>query len=218
MFLKRPMLAVAIAACLLLSLVQIVGGQGPTPEASPTTHVPIALPVQVPSGWDLVTYANFRRRCQEVADMSAANLPMGTGDDAYADACTKKGAFYHPVKRLPKPTPMALAPTPIATPGPDGHVPLPWDLPKNPPKGTDPETYANLRAMCQAIADKAYAHQPIDDESIKECGRAVAGLRALSHETVAQPLASPGRRSLPTPIPTPAGASELGPVSAHSSW
>jgi hypothetical protein len=149
--------------------------------------------------------------------MSAANLPMGSGDYAYAESCTERGAFFHPVKLLPKPSPIALAPTPNATPGPDGHVPMPWDLPKEPPIGTNAEQYANLRTMCQAIADKAYAHQPVDIEAIKECGGAVAGLRALSHETVAQPPASPGRSPLPTPIPTPAGASELGPLSSAAS-
>jgi hypothetical protein len=147
--------------------------------------------------------------------MSAANLPMGSGDYAYAEACTKREAFLSPVKQLPKPSP--IAPTPIATPGPDGHVPMPWGLPKEPPTGTNAEQYENLRTMCQAIADKSYAHQPVDIEGIKECGGAVTALRALKREAVPQPPASSRRSPLPTPIPTPAGASELGPLSSSAS-
>ena len=135
--------------------------------------------------------------------MSAANLPMGSGDYAYAESCTERGAFFHPVKLLPKPSPIALAPTPNATPGPDGHVPMPWDLPKEPPIGTNAEQYANLRTMCQAIADKAYAHQPVDNEAIKDCGRLQAGVRAYSKGVVSPPAASPSGKPFDTPAPTP---------------
>jgi hypothetical protein len=44
MFPKSPMLVLAIIAGLLFSLVSFGGAQGPTPEPSPTTHVPIAMP------------------------------------------------------------------------------------------------------------------------------------------------------------------------------
>jgi hypothetical protein len=85
--------------------------------------------------------------------MSAANLPTGSGDYGYADACTKQGAYYHPVKQRP---PMPLEPTP--TPGRDGHVPL--SIPVNPPPGEDSKLWAAERADCQEIADDAFAGRP----------------------------------------------------------
>ena len=147
---KHLIFAAAILACMSLSLVAIGIAQEPTPQLSSIKHIPIALPEQVPFGWDPVTYANFRRRCQEVADISAANLPMGSGDYGYAEACAERGAFFHPVKLLPKPSPIGLAATPIATPGPDGHVPMPWDLPKEPLKGSP--TISKLGGICEASA------------------------------------------------------------------
>jgi hypothetical protein len=131
---------------MFVSLVAIGRAWQPTPSVSPTKHVPIAMPEQAPPGYDPQGYADFRRRCQEVADMSAANLPMGSGDYGYAEACTERGAFFHRVKLLPKPAP--LAPTPVVTPGPDGHVPL--DIPVSPPLGSlDPGVWANMRKECR---------------------------------------------------------------------
>ena len=202
---KHLIFAAAILACMSLSLVAIGIAQEPTPQLSSIKHIPIALPEQVPFGWDPVTYANFRRRCQEVADISAANLPMGSGDYGYAEACTERGAFFHPVKLLPKPSPIGLAATPIATPGPDGHVPMPWDLPKEPLKGMpyDLQTWRNMRSECQAIADKSYAHQPVDNEAIKDCGRLQAGVRAYSKGVVSPPAASPSGKPFDTPRQRP---------------
>jgi hypothetical protein len=160
--LKRSLLAAALSFCFATHMVSGVRAQESTPSPSPTHHVPIALPTEVPPGSDPETYAHFRQRCQDVADLSAANLPMGSGDYGYADACTKEGAFYYPVKRLPR---SPVHPTPVLTPGPDGHVPL--DIPVNPPQGSiynrmPREVWARTRAMCQVIADKQAAHQPLD--------------------------------------------------------
>jgi hypothetical protein len=198
---KQLIFAAAILACMSLSLVAIGIAQEPTPQLSSIKHIPIALPEQVPFGWDPVTYANFRRRCQEVADLSAANLPMGSGDYGYAEACTERGAFFHPVKLLPKPTP--LTPTPVVTPGPDGHIPL--DIPVSPPPGSgrNPEEWTNWRKECQIVADKQAAHQPVDRDQVMDCGRMRMVVREYSQPASPVPATSPSNLSLPTITPTP---------------
>ena len=159
--------------------VRLGDAQQPSPIASPTKHVPIALPARALQGWDPETYANFRRRCQEVADKSEADAPMDSSDYGYADACTKEGAYFHPVKYRPAPS---VATTVVATPGPDGHIPL--DIPLKPPSGSPyekiPEFYARQRAICQEIVDQQFLHQAVDRESLMDCGRMRMTLRAHS--------------------------------------
>lgn len=194
-------------------------GQLPTPAQTPVprasgSHVPIALPMEAPPDWDPETWKNFRRRCQEVADMSARNQPMGSGDYGYADACTKEGAYFSPVKQRP-PVPPRPA-TPMPTPGPGGHVPL--DIPVNPPSESpysrEPQTWAMMRANCQKVADRLYYKQPVDREAAMDCGRMRMTVKAYSNPVSAPqpPLNSPS--PTPTPVATPqepSGNSQVGP-------
>ncbi|MGH7879774.1 MAG: hypothetical protein ACREQD_09800, partial [Candidatus Binataceae bacterium] len=161
MTLRRTNLIGWAVVCVVAFFAAGGAAQQPTLGPAPTTHVPIALPIEAPSGFDPVAWATFRQRCQEVADMSAANLPMGSGDYGYADACTKQGAYFHPVKQRPKPP---AVPTVTVTPGPDGHIPL--DLPSSPPPRSSyyrqPDVWARILRMCQEVADRQYQNQPVD--------------------------------------------------------
>jgi hypothetical protein len=166
--------------------------------------VPIALPEKAPPGWDRQGWVDFRRRCQEVADKSEADAAMDSSDYGYADACTKQGAYFHPVKHRPAPS---AATTVVATPGPDGHIPL--DIPVKPPSGSPyekiPEFYARQRAICQEIAERQFLHQAVDRESLLDCGRMRMTLRTYSKGASPTPLASPAGTPLPTVTPTPLG-------------
>ncbi len=205
-----------VGSVLLFAIATVVAAQQPSSSPSPIKHVPIALPEKAPSDWDPETWRNFRRRCQEVADMSAANLPMGSGDYGYADACTKEGAYYHPVKRRPVPV---VAPTVAASPGPDGHIPL--DIPTEPPKGSpyeaNPSLWARMRSNCQEVADRLYAHEPVDHEEWLECGRMRMTVRAYNGTAPSVSPPAPVSSPIVTVTPTPTSLGAAAPVTGASS-
>lgn len=198
-------LSVLLAASAMAQMLTPTPAQTPVPHAS-GGHVPIALPISAPSGWDPETWANFRRRCQEVADMSAANQPMGSGDYGYADACTKEGAYYWPVKQRPRVS--ARPTTPMPTPGPDGHVPL--GLPLTPPHGSPferaPVQWSLLLAACQRVADARAAHKPIGDSDWHVCGTLRNAVRVYGRPLPPVESSTPSNVApSPTVTPTPLG-------------
>jgi len=115
---RRWILAAASLLGMALLMIVLARAQEPSPGGAPTIHVPIKLPTAAPSGWPAELWEKYHKRCQEVADLSAANPPMDSSDCGFADWCTKQGAFYSPVKQRP-----IITPTAVVTPGPDGHIP-----------------------------------------------------------------------------------------------
>ncbi len=198
-----PSLIALLAAPAMAQILTPTPAQTPVPHASGSiAHVPIALPIKAPPDWDPETWTNFRRRCQEVADMSAANQPMGSGDYGYSDACTKEGAYYWPVKQRPRT--QAHATTPMPTPGPDGHIPLglPLTLPPGSPFESAPAEWRLMLAACQRIADARAVHEPINDSDWHACGTLRNTVRVYN-----RPLppveSSPAGNAAPSPTATP---------------
>ena len=138
--------------------------------------------------------------------MSAATLPMGSGDYAYADACTKQGAYYHPVRQLPRKPPAKAAV--IATPGPDGHIPL-GDVPLTPPPALnmDQRDWTNLRNTCQHYLDESYAGKRVDLHEGYACTSVRMATRVYGHLASPMPSSSPAGSPLPMVTPTPGGVS-----------
>lgn len=93
----------------------------------------------------------------------------------------------------------------LPTPGPDGHVAL--DIPKEPPRGSpfqhDPVGWANMRAMCQIVADKQFAHQPFEKDDLLACGRMRMTVRTYSKPRRSPSQANEAARPIQTPIPLP---------------
>jgi hypothetical protein len=106
--------------------------QSQQPAATPTVHAHILLPVNPPVGWAAKGWADFRQRCQEIANKSQSNIPLTREQFETADVCqdfvpppaTETHEPTYPQRRLnssPMPT---AAPTPQAlrtnsTPGGD---------------------------------------------------------------------------------------------------
>jgi hypothetical protein len=208
MYLQGAKLMAVVPLCLIAFSVGLGVAQEPSSTASPGAYVPIALPTEAPSGWVPETWTNFRRRCQEVADMSAGNLPMGSGDYGYAAACTKQGAYFHPVEQRP---PIPLVATP--TPGPNGHMPL--SIPLSPPLGSgwSPDLWARQRAQCQQLADNSPDLPTAHSFELAELCSSLSAMGLSPSPIGSPPESQPSSTgsSVPTPIPTPSFQSEVSP-------
>jgi len=59
----------------------------PAASATPLPHVPIAIPVNPPKGWDAKTWNRLRQQCQEIADKSSAGVAMTRAEYQAAQSC-----------------------------------------------------------------------------------------------------------------------------------
>jgi hypothetical protein len=109
-----------------------------------------------------------------------------------------------------------MRPTPVVTPGPDGHIPL--DIPLRPPPGSpyenDQQGWINMRNDCQRVEDSIYAHQPLGPEEWRVCTTLRMTVRDYGKPTPATSPTSPAKQPLPTVVPTPGGMSAPQPLSS----
>ncbi|HLW69149.1 MAG TPA: hypothetical protein VKS22_00860 [Candidatus Binataceae bacterium] len=200
--------ATSLLGMALLTIV-LARAQEPSPSGAPTVHVPIKWPAAAPSGWPAELWEKYHKRCQEVADLSAANAPMDSSDYGFAGWCTKQGVYYSPVKQLPR---AVITPTPVVTPGPDGHIPisLPESLP--PEVNMQPDQWVRVRAECQRIADANYQHVPLLNKDMppeaaksaawnswRDCAQLYALMQEIRESRERQMSGSP----MPTDTPPP---------------
>jgi hypothetical protein len=88
----REYSAVGLAAIALLvippySIRSDARAQPTKPSPSPTGHVPLALPIQPPPGWNPQDWARVRQGCQTVADKAAAHQPFNNADSSNVGIC-----------------------------------------------------------------------------------------------------------------------------------
>lgn len=92
------------------------------PAATPTVHAHIFLPVKPPAGWTAERWADFRQKCQEIANRGHSNIPLTRKQFETASVCASFGPWPpsetreppYPQRRLNS-SPM---PTAAATPQP----------------------------------------------------------------------------------------------------
>ena len=93
----------------------------------------------------------------------------------------------------------ARAQQPKLSPSPTGHAPL--AIPLQPPPGRNPQDWARLRQYCQAMADKAAAHQSFSNSEFAGVGICNSAVFENSPEPNA--LTPPIFKGSAMPIPTP---------------
>lgn len=109
---KPIVIVVALVAALM-------GTKANAQQPTPLPHVHIAIPVTPPPGWVPKQWADFRARCQEIADKTAAHRPFTRDDWGIASICGSS-AVQPPPPDVPPMTSGTSAPmmTPVASPSP----------------------------------------------------------------------------------------------------